>query len=111
MERILGKSGIVASAVGMGCWAIGGPWNWTQPGEEPFPAGWGKTDDEESIRAIHAGEYLGIPPTGKVVDVRLMDFYRREGDLIIENWVPIDMIHLLLQIGFDVFGELRSQVD
>lgn len=64
-----------------------------------------------SIRAIHSGEYLGIPPTGKVVDIRLMDFYRREGDLIIENWVPIDMIHLLLQIGFDVFAELRNQVD
>lgn len=62
-----------------------------------------------SIRAIHSGEYLGIPPTGKVVDVRLMDFYRREGDLVIENWVPIDMIHVLLQIGFDVFEELRTR--
>lgn len=61
-----------------------------------------------SIRAIHSGEYLGIPPTGKVVDVRLMDFYRREGKLVIENWVPIDMIHVLLQIGFDVFKELRT---
>lgn len=60
-----------------------------------------------SIRAVHAGEYLGIPPTGNVVDVRLMDFYRREGDLIMENWVPIDMIHLLLQVGFDVPEELR----
>ena len=64
-----------------------------------------------SIRAIHSGEYLGIPPTGKVVDVRLMDFYRREGNVIIENWVPIDMVHLLLQIGFDVFEELRIRVD
>ncbi|MBN2499863.1 MAG: ester cyclase, partial [Anaerolineales bacterium] len=63
-----------------------------------------------SIRAIHSGEYLGCPPTGKVVDVRLMDFYRREGELVIENWVPIDMIHLLLQIGFDVFGELQKQI-
>jgi predicted ester cyclase len=62
-----------------------------------------------SIQAIHSGEYLGVPPTGNVVDVRLMDFYRREGDLVIENWVPIDMLHLLLQIGFDVFDELRSQ--
>jgi hypothetical protein len=64
-----------------------------------------------SIRATHSGEYLGLPPTGEVVDIRVMDFYRREGGLIIENWVPIDMIHLLLQMGLDVFAELQSQVD
>jgi len=48
------------SAVGMGCWAIGGSWTWAQPGENPYPAGWGKTDDKESIRAIHAGLDAGI---------------------------------------------------
>lgn len=60
MKRKLGKSGIEVSALGMGCWAIGGPWTWAQPGEEPFPAGWGKTDDSESIRAIHAGLDAGV---------------------------------------------------
>lgn len=39
--RPLGKSGIQASVVGFGAWAIGG---WT----------WGGTDEQESIRAIHA---------------------------------------------------------
>jgi len=58
--RKLGKSGIEVSALGMGCWAIGGPWTWAQPGEKPYPAGWGKTDDAESIRAIHAGLEAGI---------------------------------------------------
>ena len=58
--RKLGKSGIEVSALGMGCWAIGGPWTWAQPGERPYPAGWGKTDDAESIRAIHAGLVAGI---------------------------------------------------
>jgi aryl-alcohol dehydrogenase-like predicted oxidoreductase len=52
--RRLGKSKLDVSALGMGCWAIGGPWTWAQPGREPYPAGWGNTDDEESIRAIHA---------------------------------------------------------
>jgi aryl-alcohol dehydrogenase-like predicted oxidoreductase len=54
MKRILGKSGIEVSALGMGCWAIGGPWIWHQPEEDGWPAGWGKIDDQESIRAIHA---------------------------------------------------------
>ncbi|MFN2149636.1 MAG: aldo/keto reductase [Anaerolineales bacterium] len=59
-NRILGKSGIEVSALGMGCWAIGGPWTWDQPGQEPWPAGWGTIDDEESIRAIHAALSAGV---------------------------------------------------
>jgi len=58
-KRRLGRSGIEVSPIGMGCWAIGGPW--TAIGENgPYPAGWGKVDDSESIRAIHAGLDAGI---------------------------------------------------
>ena len=49
MKRKLGRSGIEVSAVGMGCWAIGGPWKFLGN-----PAGWSVVDDAESIRAIHA---------------------------------------------------------
>jgi len=44
----------------MGCWAIGGPWTWDQPGQTPFPAGWGNTDDEESLRALQTALDLGV---------------------------------------------------
>lgn len=54
MKRILGRSGIEVSAVGMGCWAIGGPWNFLGN-----PAGWSVVDDAESVRAIHAAIDLG----------------------------------------------------
>jgi aryl-alcohol dehydrogenase-like predicted oxidoreductase len=60
LKRTVGKSKLEVSALGMGCWAIGGPWDWAQPGSEPFPVGWGNTDDEESIRAVHAALDLGI---------------------------------------------------
>jgi aryl-alcohol dehydrogenase-like predicted oxidoreductase len=60
LKRTLGKSKLEVSAVGMGCWAIGGPWTWDQPGQQPFPAGWGNTDDEESIRAVHAALDMGV---------------------------------------------------
>ncbi len=56
MKRILGRSGIEVSAVGMGCWAIGGPWAMLG-----FQAGWGETvDDAELIRAIQAAVDLGV---------------------------------------------------
>ena len=60
LKRTLGKSKLDVSALGMGCWAIGGPWTWAQPGREPHPAGWGNTDDVESIRAIHTALELGV---------------------------------------------------
>jgi aryl-alcohol dehydrogenase-like predicted oxidoreductase len=53
--RKLGRSGIQISALGLGCWAIGGP-SW----EGETPHGWGEVDDAESIRAVHAAIDLGV---------------------------------------------------
>ncbi len=63
-----------------------------------------------SLAATHkGGDWLGLAPTGKRVTMRVMDFYRCEGDLIVENWVPIDIIDVLRQLGVDVFGRMRHQ--
>jgi aryl-alcohol dehydrogenase-like predicted oxidoreductase len=58
--RRLGRSNLEVSAMGLGCWPIGGPW--TFDGE---PAGWGQVDDAESIRAIHYALDAGINLTGR----------------------------------------------
>ncbi|MBN1122266.1 MAG: aldo/keto reductase [Anaerolineae bacterium] len=55
MKRVLGRSGIEVSALGMGCWAIGGVWSFLGS-----PGGWGETDDNESIAALHAAYDNGI---------------------------------------------------
>lgn len=56
LTRQLGKSGIEVSAMGLGCWAIGGPFT----NMHGNPAGWGQIDDRESIRAIHRALDLGV---------------------------------------------------
>ena len=53
--RKLGRSMIEVSAIGMGCWAIGGPW--TIGGSQ---AGWSSVDDSESTRAIKRAFDLGV---------------------------------------------------
>jgi aryl-alcohol dehydrogenase-like predicted oxidoreductase len=53
LTRRLGANEI--PAIGMGCWAIGGPfWFGSQP------LGWGEVDDKESVAAIHKALDLGI---------------------------------------------------
>ena len=59
MKRTLGKSGIEVSAMGLGCWAIGGAWKSSNDGDT-YAAGWGQVDDAESIKAIRAGLDAGI---------------------------------------------------
>jgi predicted ester cyclase len=65
-----------------------------------------------SIYATHTGNgWLGLPATNKKITMRVMDFYRREGDLLVENWVFIDMIDFLLQVGIDVFDRLEKRLN
>ena len=54
------------------------------------------------------GGWLGLPPTGKDVTMRVMDWWRRDGDLLKENWVSIDLLHVLDQFGLDVFAQMRQ---
>ena len=55
------------------------------------------------------GGWLGLPPTGRAITMRVMDFYSAEQGLIRENWVPIDLINVLLQLDIDVLARARSQ--
>jgi aryl-alcohol dehydrogenase-like predicted oxidoreductase len=58
--RSLGRSGIQVSALGLGCWAIGGPWDWRSPEGGRGPCGWGDINDDESVRAVHCALDYGI---------------------------------------------------
>ncbi len=59
LTRCLGRSGIQVSAIGLGCWAIGGP---LRSADAAYPGylSWGEVDDHESVRAIQRALDLGI---------------------------------------------------
>lgn len=57
-----------------------------------------------------AGGWLGLPPTNKILELRVIDIWRREGNLLKENWVGIDIIHMCKQIGLDVFALMKTSV-
>jgi hypothetical protein len=62
-----------------------------------------------SVYAMHhGGGFCGLPPTGRPVFMRVMDFYLHHEGLIRENWVPLDMLDLLNQMGFDALGRMRE---
>ena len=61
-----------------------------------------------SITATHKGSgFMGLAATDRAITMRVMDFWRREGELLAENWVMIDIPDLLNQMGLDVFERMR----
>ena len=62
-----------------------------------------------SVFALHkGGGFLGQGPTGRVITMRVMDFYLHHEGLIRENWIPLDILDVLMQMGIDVFDRLQS---
>jgi predicted ester cyclase len=54
--------------------------------------------------ATHSGEFMGIAPTGRRVEVRYMDFWKVVDGKITDNWVMVDFPHVMAQLGVDAFG-------
>jgi predicted ester cyclase len=54
--------------------------------------------------AIHSGEFMGIPPTGKRIEIRYMDFWKVVDGKIVDNWVMVDFPHVMRQLGVDPFN-------
>lgn len=54
--------------------------------------------------ATHSGEFMGIAPTGKRVEIRYMDFWKVVDGKIVDNWVMVDFPHVMRQLGVDPFN-------
>lgn len=75
--------------------------HWVAEGEYVCETGW------PNMRLTLTGDgWMGIPPVGKEVLLRSLDFWRMENGLIRENWVLVDLLDLYRQIGVDVLGRM-----
>jgi predicted ester cyclase len=59
--------------------------------------------DKACLRVIFTGkhdeEFMGVPPTGKRVEVQHIHMYRVENDKIVEHWAVRDDLELTRQLG------------
>lgn len=54
--------------------------------------------------ATHSGEFMGIAPSGKKIEIRYMDFWKVVDGKIVDNWVMVDFPHVMQQLGVDPFN-------
>ena len=52
-----------------------------------------------TFRATHRGEFMGVPATGRRVEITGMTILRFVGDRCVERWDVADMLSLMQQIG------------
>ncbi|GAA0600308.1 ester cyclase [Craurococcus roseus] len=51
------------------------------------------------IRGTHRGELFGIAPTGRAVEVPVLDLFHIRGGRLAEHWALLDNLGLLKQLG------------
>ena len=66
--------------------------------EDIFAAG-DKVAVRVRFRGTHAGDFLGIPATGRTIEYVSHEFYRLADGLVAEEWICSDMATLLRQIS------------
>jgi predicted ester cyclase len=51
------------------------------------------------VTGTHRGEWMGISPTGRSINVPLIVIHRIEGHKIVEDWVLVGALSLFQQLG------------
>ena len=50
-------------------------------------------------KGTHSGDLMGIPPTGRPIDIDVLDLLQFRDGLLVEQWALIDNLGMLRQIG------------
>ena len=52
-----------------------------------------------TARGVHAGEFMGLPPTGKKIEMTGIEIFRLRGGNIAELWGEVNLMGLMHQLG------------
>ena len=61
-----------------------------------------------NFSGTHKGDFKGMPPTNKSINIRSADLYRIENGKIVEHWDVVDSLDLLKQTGAITFTTVKS---
>jgi predicted SnoaL-like aldol condensation-catalyzing enzyme len=66
------------------------------------------------MEGTHTGQWLGIPPNGKRINIRMMVIHRIQNGKIIEDWVLVESLGFFQQLGIlpptmDFLHEFRKK--
>jgi len=61
-----------------------------------------------SLTGVQVKPFLDQPAQGQRVFMRVCDWWRREDDLLVENWVFVDIPHVLAALGRDLFEGVEA---
>jgi predicted ester cyclase len=53
----------------------------------------------KTFRGTHTGDFMGIPPTGRDIELGVIDIVRIRDGQIAEHWNQLDQLGLLRQLG------------
>ena len=51
------------------------------------------------VQGTHGGELMGIPATGRTIDIGVMDLFDIRDGVLVEHWALLDNLGLLRQLG------------
>jgi steroid delta-isomerase-like uncharacterized protein len=66
--------------------------------EDAFAAG-DRIVGRYTYRATHLGEFMGIPPTGRTIEMRSIDIWRVVDGRLAEHWDEINTLEFMQQLG------------
>ena len=58
-----------------------------------------KVATRKTFRGTHGGDFMGMPPTGRVVSMGLIDIVRVSDGRVVEHWAMGDSLGMMQQLG------------
>lgn len=59
----------------------------------------GKVVTRKTFYGVHQGEFMGVPATGKPVEINVIDILYVDGGRITDHWTQVDLLGLMQQLG------------